>query len=55
MNAWTDEDASKPWGCEIAFLRHLANDPALNVEQAAMLRHCAKRIESTANVLGEGE
>ncbi len=24
-DAWTDEDARKPWGCEIAFLRHLAN------------------------------
>jgi hypothetical protein len=48
--AWTDEDEIKPWGCEIAFLRHLAADPALNPEQAATLRHCARRIESTANV-----
>lgn len=46
--AWTDADMQKPWGAEIAYLRHLANDPALNTDQAAMLRHCAKRIESTS-------
>jgi hypothetical protein len=46
--AWTDEDAAKPWGCEVAFLRHLANDPAIGTEKGAMLRHCAKRIEATA-------
>ena len=50
MNAWTDEDMKNPWGAEIASLRHLANDPALNAEQAMMLRHCAKRMESTALV-----
>jgi hypothetical protein len=48
-DAWTDEDAAKPWGCEIAFLRHLANDQAMGVEKGAMLRHCAKRIEATAD------
>ena len=47
-DAWTDEDAQKPWGCEIAFLRHLSNDPAMGVEKGAMLRHCANRIEATA-------
>lgn len=46
--AWTDHDMKKPWGAEIASLRHLAADPALNMEQAMMLRHCAKRMESTA-------
>lgn len=46
--AWTAEDEKKPWGCEVAFLRHLATDPALNTDQAMMLRHCANRIESTA-------
>lgn len=46
--AWTDEDMKRPWGPEIAFLRHLGCDQALNVEQAMMLRHCAKRMESTA-------
>lgn len=46
--AWTDADMQKPWGAEIASLRHLANDPALNEAQAMMLRHCAKRMESTA-------
>ncbi len=49
--AWTDADMAKPWGAEVASLRHLAADPALNVEQSAMLRHCAKRIESTALVI----
>ena len=48
--AWTDADMQKPWGPEAASLRHLADDPALNTDQAAMLRHCAKRIESTAGI-----
>lgn len=48
--AWTEADMQRPWGAEVEFLRHLAGDPALNIEQAAMLRHCAKRIESTALV-----
>lgn len=46
--AWQPEDELKPWGCEIAFLRHLANDPAIGMEKGAMLRHCAKRLEATA-------
>lgn len=46
--AWTDADMQRPWGAEIASLRHLADDPALNEAQAMMLRHCAKRMESTA-------
>jgi len=50
IGAWTDADMKKPWGLEAASLRHLADDPALNVEQSAMLRHCAKRIESTAGI-----
>ena len=48
--AWTDADMQKPWGAEAAFLRHLADDPALNPEQGMMLRHCAKRIESTSGI-----
>jgi hypothetical protein len=52
VNAWTDEDTKKPWGCEVAFLRHLANDPVMDVTRAAMLRHCASRIEATASYEG---
>ena len=46
--AWTEADMSKPWGAEVAFLLNLASDPALNDEQLVMLKHCAKRIQATA-------
>lgn len=43
-------DPPAPWSYEVHFLRSLANDPALNLEQGATLRHCANRIERTAHV-----
>lgn len=52
--AWTEEDMAKPWGAEVAALRHLADDPALNIGQAAILRHCAKRVEGTATLTTVG-
>lgn len=48
--AWAEADMERPWGAEAAALRHLAADPALNSAQSAILRHCAKRIESTAGI-----
>lgn len=47
---WTEEDMQRPWGAEVAFLRHLADDPAVNEEQSMLLLHCAKRIERTSAV-----